>query len=100
MSSPHFTDWDSVAIRRLDTKAPLLVFAALFIAAVAICGTLESRSMGLAPEEVRALNQENVAGPIDVELIADCQRGKEFAADSTLNRHCRESSARKSSHYR
>ncbi len=94
MSIPQFTDMESSTFRRLDVKAPLIVFAALFITAVAICGTLESRSLGIASEEARVLNQENVAGPVDTELLADCDRsGERLSNDAATAGRCRERAA-------
>lgn len=70
--------------QRTDMSSPLLVFFGLFVAAIAICGTLESHAPAII-EEVRALNHENVVGPIDMDLVAQC--GPNRRARST-DRHC------------
>lgn len=52
---------------------------ALFIVAAAVlCSALDSSS-ATSLDEVRVLNQENVIGPTEVELLADCNRSDSLA---------------------
>ena len=75
ISEPH------THVRREFSASMAVVFFGLLLIGIALCANVESTLQNaIGPKsianEVRALNQENVAGPIDVEFLADCQSAK------------------------
>lgn len=66
------------------------MLAVSLTAAAAICGTLEASSIAKSTDDVQVLNQENVAGPVEIEFLADCQRTEQRALKAAFSRPCRD----------
>jgi hypothetical protein len=68
----------TLQVRRMgagvDMSKTVVVFAGLLIAAFAICGAIESRSSINIIDDVKVLNQENVVGPLPIDVFSQCMR--------------------------
>jgi hypothetical protein len=75
------------ACRRLDMTTPLAIFGGLFLAAVAICGTLDAHSPVISSQD-NVIHAENVVGPADINLVSNCHRKNNSGLETIAAHQC------------
>lgn len=80
------------ALKDLRLSSSFLLAIIVISSALVFYGLLGASSVAahtVPTDEVKALNQENVAGPVEIEFLADCQR-TEKPLKAFFNRPCQD----------